>query len=306
MKLNELMLYTAPDVIADEGVRLINNLLTSYKEQPWMGERKYMPPLPPDFEFLWVTTDGKFTKRVSKYYFETFGIKLPDDVISAIGNLAREHSSVAVTYRFQIVDKIEWQDGDFGDDGSCYWSVRAAAKDMITDNGGYAICFFKEDGGGIGRAWLYNTGDFWVIWNGYGFNGNPTLIISRMFAQWQGLRYTRIYLTNNSSTDNTLFINGGVGYVIAPNPVGITSYDFGWPEYFNCLMCEKRIDGEQVHYCPDYEAYCATCFQAEFYICGACGRAADRSDMPDATANDQPLCYSCNQNQQQVNTSAKP
>lgn len=275
--INERLTFTATSVISDEGIRLINETLTNCVNEEWMNGRKYLPPLPPDFAYVWVTNRGKFTKRVGRYYYENYGITLPDALISTVGNLARDHHIDEHTYHFMIKDQIDWHDGDFGDHGSCYWGSRRGAKLMITDNGGYAIVFFNDADEGIARAWLYNTGDFWVVWNGYGLEGNATLIISRMFAQWQGLNYTRIYLYNNHDSIGTLWINGGAGYAIGQDVLDVTMYDFGWPERVSCETCYALIEAEAGYYVYD-EWMCESCYNKYFIQCSNCGRTIHRDD----------------------------
>lgn len=292
MKFNTLYTFNSPDVITDTGVRKIQSIITSVREGEWLGGRKYMPALPLNFEYVWVNKNGKFTKRMAKYYKTQHGIKLPEDFLSEIGNIARQYSLSGVTYNFQIVDSIDWEDGDFGDGGSCYWGDHASAKDMIIENNGLAICFFDEGGDGMGRAWLFNAGEFWIIWNGYGFAGNPTRTIASVFAQWQGLGYTKIRLTNDGTDTGMLYINSGIGYAIG-NDVQISYYDFGWESYNSCYRCGDVLTQDDTYVGTDDMQYCQNCFYEYFDYCQNCNDVHDMEDMIYIDESDEYLCQHC-------------
>lgn len=281
LNLNEWVEFTTDNIISDVGIHEITAYLASFKDAPWLDGRTFLPPLSPDFEYVWATADGRFPTRVRKYYYQMFKIRVPSAVLSHVGNLARSHATEPLTYRFKIVDQIDWKDGDFGDADSCYWQVYADIdpKRMITDNGGYAICFFDADGDGVARAWFYRAAHFWVIWNGYGFAGNPTLAVVRVIAQWLGMTYRRIRLTNNGHEEGYLYINGGIGYALNTDLHDVESYDFGWPETNPCAVCGQQLRGDEIWFTPTYEARCRACYTRDFVVCDVCGQSVARADL---------------------------
>ncbi len=50
--------------------------------------------------------------------------KLPAQALQAIGNLAEEYSTEPKEYYWDVAKSIDWDAGDFGDDGSCFWGCR--------------------------------------------------------------------------------------------------------------------------------------------------------------------------------------
>jgi len=245
-KLNKRYKMKAPKgTITATGVREIFRLI--YDQNVLEGEwaklnpdcegGRYLHTLPPDWAWVWVVQKsdsyrGKFPKRGAQYYKKVHNLKAPDSFIEEIGNIARAHSEEISVYHFDFVDRFDWQDGDFGDDGSCFWGSNATARDMLHDNGAHAIRFFNKKGRGIARAWVVplEKEGVYFLFNGYGFPGNPTLTIAQAFARFTELRYQSVVLTNNGSEDDTLWINGGSGYFIgkATRIQELFHYDFGW------------------------------------------------------------------------------
>lgn len=215
--------FTMPQgTISDTGRELILTLINSQRitEGAWKDlnpetPHNYLSPLPEDWEWVWLVTEkkpyvGTFAKRVSKFYFQILKLKCPPEFIQEIGNLARSHSSEALTYEFEFVNRIDWQDGDFGDGGSCWWGEYEQARPLLLSNGGLAIRFYHNNVG-MGRAWVVPYGELYIVFNGYGFVSDSTLIIVRVMAQFLGLSYNRISLVNHN---DLLYINNDAGYIL--------------------------------------------------------------------------------------------
>ena len=228
--------------ISDTGRELILVLINSqriregvWKELNPETQYNYLSPLPSDWDWVWLVTEkvsyvGTFAKRVSKFYHKTLSLKCPPEFIQEIGNISRAHSSDAVTYDFEFVNRIDWQDGDFGDEGSCWWGDYEEARPLLLENGGLAIRFYRETVG-LGRAWIVPRGETFIVFNGYGFASDSTLIIARVMAQFLGLSYSRISLMNHN---NRMYINNDAGYIIGPHhlikDVSHHGFEFGPPE----------------------------------------------------------------------------
>lgn len=72
----------------------------------------YLAPLPDDWEWLWIVTTGeyrgKFATRIAQFYHKSYRLKCPLSFLQTIGNLARTHSELPVTYQFEFVNRIDW------------------------------------------------------------------------------------------------------------------------------------------------------------------------------------------------------
>lgn len=291
MNFNQLYTFTLESRITGQGFSSLLSLL-SRTQGEWLNDLRVLPPLPFDFDYSWVNSDGKITKRISKFYFQNHGIKLPESLLSAIGNTIKTHTLQNETYYFDFTKDFDWVDGDFGDEGSCYWGSNDQARDMLYDNDASAIRFFDKDNYGIGRAWIYNTGKFWVLWNGYGFQGTPTLIIAQIFSEFMGLSYKSIGVSNNGSTSGTLYIDGGTGYAIgtADEIHRVYGYDLQFSSPCYCCDCGDSINEDDTYY-YEHESYCETCFYEYYDRCSWCGSEGEKESFTEVES--EILCDYC-------------
>ncbi|MBZ0315584.1 MAG: hypothetical protein K8L91_04130 [Anaerolineae bacterium] len=275
MELNTRYTLTAPDTLSETGLQALRSYLSSFYHLDWMQGRSWLPSLPEDFDFTWQSKGGKFTTRLSKYFYETCGIKLPANVLSEVGNIVRSHQQTGETYHFEFVTEFEWNAGKFADGSSCYWWSNATARDILRDNGAWGICFYDAANVGLGRAWLHNAGDFYVLWNGYFYRaGNPTLTIAKVFAQFRSHPYRRIALYNGGRTDGALWIDSGIGYLIGPSEkIKLNRFDLGWEAPNTCCICGHVVSEYEEYIGPDGDTYCANCFYDRFENCAYCGEA---------------------------------
>lgn len=291
MQLNTRFTITTPaGTISDTGMREIVRLIgaQNLKTEGWKSinpdaTRASLPPLPETWEWVWVVNRGEYAgtmaKRVRNYYRREHGIRCPDGFIEDVGNIARLHSSYNSTYTFEFVDTFNWRSGDFGDQGSCFWGSNSGAREMLKENGALAIRFY-EDGKGIARAWVVELQtSLFVVFNGYGFV-QPTLTITRVLAQHLSATYKRIPLTNNGYDGGTLWINGGIGYLVGSVEAleTIDAYDFEWYDYntTTCENCGRSITEDAAYYAPDDNPYCEDCYYRRFDDCYHCGYTYDR------------------------------
>lgn len=171
--------------------------------------RMHVKDLPPNFNWNWlVEREGSLPKRISKYYFREFGIKLTEHQLAYIGTLASDHCPRG-TFLVDFTLTFDWRDGDFKDKGSCFWNEdgsRKGALQILAHNKVMAMRFYdpKHPERGKGRAWVAKTKFGFAVFNGYGYT---TAVIARILADWSGLTYRRIKLFNNGDADGTLYIN---------------------------------------------------------------------------------------------------
>lgn len=261
-----------------------------------------LPRLPLDWPFVWVINEGEyrgtFPKRARSYYHKAHGLKCPDSFLTELGNIARRFSESAWAYHFEFVNRFDWQDGDFGDGGSCYWADRRGAREMLENNGAWAIRFYDDVGGGFARAWVVEVQEsLYIVFNGYGFHSDPTFIIARVIAQFLGLTFRKIDLNNNGTYTGTLYINAsGSGYIIG-NPetmANIHRYDFRWDDMYceSCYSCNDPVDEYDVYIGADGNAYCEHCYYELFDSCERCGETHWRENIT-YTGDSRLLCHDC-------------
>jgi hypothetical protein len=223
LSLDTRFTLTMPEgTLSDTGRALIITYINSQKIREGLWKElnpetpySYLSPLSDEWAWVWVVTEkgdyvGTFPKRVSKFYRQEMKLKCPPEFIQEIGNIARAHSGDAITYDFEFVNKIEWDAGDFGDDGSCWWGDYEEAKPLLLSNGGLAIRFY-QDNAGLGRAWVVPVGEMFIVFNGYGFSSDSTLIIARVMAEFLGVMYKKISLINHN---DLMYINNDAGYIL--------------------------------------------------------------------------------------------
>lgn len=284
---HEISQYIAQqDMLSGEWKRLNPNFQGSY-----------LPALPNDWLWVWLIQRGEYAgtmpKRVSSYYWKKHGVKCPEQFLAQLGNIARAHSDESRTYHFEFVSRINWEAGDFGDDGSCFWGGHAGAKVMIEENGGMAIRFYDDAGDGYARAWVVEIEvDFLIVFNGYGLT---TLQIARVLAQFMGLSYQLIHLTNHPGHE--LYINSGKGYAVGRSDFisTIEEWNLGWDDVHAqvCYDCERTLGEDDYYRGADDEIYCQDCFYDRFRDCAHCGEPEYLDELTIVADGDGDVCETC-------------
>jgi hypothetical protein len=296
-------LTTEKGAITPQGRTLIKAFIasTNINSDEWNDlnpnrSMHYLPQLPDVdvWAWHWIAYQddfrGTFPKRVSKWYKLAYSLNCPKSFIEKIGNLARQHSLEAYTYRFDFTDRFDWDDGDFGDSGSCYWGSNYEARELLEDNGCLAIRFYDENKEGIGRAWLFPTEDFYIVFNGYGFT---TLEIAKIFATWAGLNYKKINLYNNDESTGLIYINGsGSGYAVGEYVEDVKRYDFEIYTPNGCYACGRDM-GENSYTGADDEEYCMDCFYDRFDYCRVCDDTYRQHDLYYVESEEIDVCDYC-------------
>lgn len=269
----------ASGYVSEVGINQIKNTLVYH-----IGDKGYW--IPEDFEWSWKTKRGTLPKRLSAHFWKEHGIKLTQEAMEQIGNLGRTHASEGRKYYYDITDQFDWNMGDFGDSGSCFWGSREDARYMLSDNGGLAFRLwdFEDENYGLARCWLVPVDEkYAIIFNGYSRQGRQTVHLARILATITGYTYRKIdYLCNYGSDCGMLYINGGVGYAIGPQAVveNLDRYDFRWdePNYPECDHCDRSIRDEDDVVEHNGYTYCQECFDHLFAECYCCGDYVHRDD----------------------------
>lgn len=302
-------LTTPAGMISETGISEINQLIAAQRldQDEWKALNPsitalFLPILPFDWQWVWIVSKGIYAgtmaKRVASYYYKQFSIKSPTSFIEQIGNLARQHTSDGVSYDFDFTNALDWEDGDFGDAGSCYWGDHAAARDMLISDGAFAIRFYSTGDEGIGRAWIVDriaANGFYVVYNGYGISDSATLTAARVMSLFLSLTYKRVVLRNNDHTSGMLWINGGVGYLVGSIEViaDVTWFDLQIEDMLACHNCGQPLTDDQAYRGPDDENYCDDCFYEYFDTCYECDDYHHREDLTYIEGLDRDVCHWC-------------
>lgn len=289
LELNIRYTLTPPTgTISTEGMHLVNLFISRQdaKTESWSTlnpdyASSFLPRLPDDWQWVWLTKQGKLTTRVRKFYYQQ-GIKCPDSFLTELGNIARAHTEDGTVYHFDFVNRFHWRAGDFGDSGSCYWGSNMEAREILADNGGLAMRFYDENDRGMGRAWIFPMDHTHVVFNGYGFKGHSTLIIARVLAFHLNCTYKQIKLSNQGTRNGTIWINEGIGYAVGPESalVNLRSADLDLPTFEDhCYNCGDALSEYDIYWGADDMAYCESCYYQIFDSCSHCGETHYQQDI---------------------------
>ena len=256
-----------------------------------------------EVEYLWKNSQGIFTKRLSKYFYDTYGVKFTPSQLETIGNHAKSNSIDNKNFNIAITRNFNWRSGDFGDHGSCFWGDRNGARTMLDENGAYAVLFYKKGNNneryypkgysGYGRAWLVNIDDGFIIFNAYGISLQSVAHI--LFSISNSSYYRKIYLYNNGDDTGILYINGSRGWIIGDidKIKDLNEYDLGWDEsYSTCDHCDRYID-EDDSYEVDGYYYCEDCYYDLFKECDDCGKVVSKDSTYYIESCEKEVCENC-------------
>jgi hypothetical protein len=288
-------------------------------------ETGYWPDFPSYWSWDWIVEKGTYSgalpKRISKHYKETFGVTLSSRLLSTIGTMLKEYvQDTPDKVVFDLTNDLDWSAGQFGDDGSCLWTVHKSARKAITEAGGGAIRIYdpNEPDEGTGRAWIMPNvprEGMISLWNGYGEalsmgshrTGNMSHFLAKFLASHLGLAFQRVELTNENQVSATLYINGGAGYLIGEQAqierhkkydLGIVTGDFKCPHcrQLTCVDSNWKEDSKKVRYCEP-------CWERRFVVCRSCANRVERTDTTEVDgkaicaqclANETMPCEDCN------------
>ncbi len=229
--------------------------------------------------YVFTSSAGNLQKRIKKL-FKQRGIEVSPEVLSEISDIiskARNGSRTAMDFNTDF----NWNSGDFGDRGSCYWTDREYCRRFMQNDARFgAVRFFDSEGKGIARAWTYydEPSDSVVVWNAYGYNLE---VIAKRVAQYLNVvneKTVRLYANNDSV--EYLYINNGHGIVLG--------------EYaFDKLNMKVDVDPyrEYNYECDDCGAgtndvwsvwngnhVCHACYQDHYFLCERCNEAVETGE----------------------------
>lgn len=222
---------------------------------------------------------GKFPKRVAQFLC-AIDYKPSDGFVEEIGNLYKQYE-VNGTFEYDFTNIIDWQDGDFGDEGSCFWGDRYEAIEYMTNYGVIAIRLY-EDGEGIGRAWIFDYGDHLVIFNGYidsyskfpSASHGDTNLFANLLCEIFNCSKKKVHLYNESGAEGLIYINNASGYFIAESEVlkalpDVHDLEIETYEHVRCDGCGERFPECEIYRLCDGD-FCRGCYD-DLVECEECG-----------------------------------
>lgn len=262
------------------------------------------------FDSLWesvgselVTRDGKIAKRIANYLFKNYQIRLPDPLVSTLGNIASQNapSCNGEKYRVDFVTRKRdlWHPGDYGDHGSCYWGAYKNAPGAIMESGGCGFTVHTESGENVGRAWgIAPAPNMIALWNWYGTELGDMWSLRTLAALLTGALESplRDCVYASRYLESRAYINGQKGIILrAANDVShlgeYIDLGFDMGAAHECYSCGCEIDDDDALW-YDGECYCEECYPIE--SCERCGRDYDREDgfyVPSESRVVCPRCY---------------
>lgn len=228
--------------LSDEGQYEILNLIEGHTR---LTVGQIREALPEDWSWEWKVAHGTYagtlSKRIQSLVFKKFDVKLIEAMVTAIGNSANQHTLQARSFLFDFDNKLDWAAGDFGDDGSCFWTEKSYILPTLAHFGGFSLRLYQTDDKGrdhgSGRCLImpYSRNDLgkfdpakWLnpdallVFNGYGkdmdnygkskvssqrYGNMQVLDYARLLALFLGVSYQRVRTRVNASSTSPLFIN---------------------------------------------------------------------------------------------------
>jgi len=216
--------------ISEEGLATIRDYLfrQSYgaDDRQTMTAYRELSRSMSDLGDQWQTRTGNYVKRLSRHAYQKHQLKLSQDVMSSVGNIARDHST-AVSVAIEITRNLNLPAYEFYHEDSCWWGSYGESRCALKTNGGFGLRSFGACDNVSGRAWVMPlrkdesgrlvatfetmTPDAFVVFNGYGdLSGYAP---ARIMAHMAGWTYRKI-----SFEADPMYVNAG-GYLIAPEDV---------------------------------------------------------------------------------------
>lgn len=124
-----------------------------------------------DFDRRWQNAEGNMPKRIAKVLLTQRHMKLTEDLMAEIGNLAKQYTSKPGTHRISLTRNINGPRGEFVNDNSCWWSDYWYSRCTLKGMGGFGVRLWvthavnkiNPNTGGViavtedrpvGRAWM--------------------------------------------------------------------------------------------------------------------------------------------------------
>ena len=268
MEFEKKQILTPPYMrVSSTGVQEIHNYLRTA-----LGRLTHVS-FPLSWSWEWLVTQGqyrgKLPNRLAGMLKTRYDIKLTPKQKSTIGNIARKHLLARDNYTVDFTDTFDWNDGDFGDFGSCFWGANFGAREIMEEEGVIAIRFYDEDDNGIGRAWLYELSDTaWILFNAYGLECSEAASVFAMklgedtgdtwdYEQLDSLRISGI-------SKGFVYVNSFSQIICREGYHLEFNVDLDWNiPYYSCSSCGDWVHEDNLYHDEEIcESYCYDCYEA--------------------------------------------
>ena len=212
----------------------------------------------------WVVSKGEFAgtfpKRLFKIAKIKYGIKLNNNVLGEIGNIAQKYT-LNREYFIEFSRNFNWNPGEFGDGGSCFFGMYRYQRTRIKLLGGYAMKIYDPDKLPIGRAWVLpydNTKENFVVFNSYTTKNYNLVFFARLLSFYLGGIYEKV-----EEEIPGIYTNNGYFYFVSAR-----GEEYNWinlERYFlntsvSCLSCGESFPVLDLKkYTDDIHLYCPQC-----------------------------------------------
>lgn len=174
----------------------------------------------------WQGKKGNYTRRLSRELYSQHKVKIPDGVLSKIGNLARAHSDDTTEWAIEFTRDLNLPPEDFCHGDSCWWQSYSDSRCALKNWGGLGIRMFDENDYPVGRAWVqpldadlqpsHETlhAHAYVVYNCYGSLDGAKA--ARIIAHLSSRTYRKVELESDPQ-----YINNNSGWLVADEATAV-------------------------------------------------------------------------------------
>ena len=199
-----------------------------------------LPPLPEGWDWSRLVQEGKFRgrlpKRVATYYKKEHNEKVPLSTLTSIGNKVDQHSFGEQTYILEFTKRLDWNAGDFGDFGSCFWGCRNLAREALMKNNVFAVKFYRVGGSGYARAFVLKVDDGLIIFNAYGLSCKIIAYVLATLFDYPHRKDIELYISGDP--DGLIWLNEDAHQIGLTSSANTVTVEFEVP-YAQCNCCDR-------------------------------------------------------------------
>lgn len=261
-----------------------------------------VPPVPARFDWS-LRTEERITKRVGKWA-RTNGLPGSHqiDIGNLVGNVVSTYDRFPLSdnnYTAEVVDKLDWNAGDYGDHSSCFWTTKRYARKLLERNDGGAI-LIRHRNQGIGRV-LFVEKNFPVLFNAYGDLFHQltleaaAVLAARLHVDQPG-HLIPVALRNMDEYTGIIHINQSRGILLSSIPLSHTlKVDMGIDTSSGvyCRLCDTYEDAENMIGWGECDRICKECIQKSLVLCGICGEPLLLFSAVRDVRGVDPMCQDC-------------
>lgn len=183
------------------------------------------------FDRTWQTKEGNFPKRLAKHMLTERSMKLTEELMAEVGNIAKAYTSQTGKTHISLTRNLNLPASQFCNDGSCWWTDYATSRCEAKAYHAFGVRGWAVEDDDqldqpISRAWLIPLSvtatnrfgpthvlpaDAYVLFNAYGMEVLP---FARIVAGMTGKSYKKIAFRGDH-----MYVNGEVGVLIAEQSV---------------------------------------------------------------------------------------